>query len=206
MDNPCHYPINYYNLPYDCGLSYARNFLVQKAYEARIKYCFLTADSIKFTEKYNLEPIINFLNSNEKNALVGFDLKDRQSFEYDLELNQQMGRFVLKRPKREVIVYQNIQFQPVDICRNFFLAKTEKLIEVKWDNILKLCEHEDRAYRAKNEGQLSYYTNVIQAEYIPDKPPEYAKMRSRLYTEFVAKLKQKYNLTTPGGWIHYDRT
>ena len=39
--------VKYYKLPFDCGLSYARNFLVQKAYDMNINYCIITADSIE---------------------------------------------------------------------------------------------------------------------------------------------------------------
>ena len=48
LNDPAHLASNkiqYYNLPYDCGLSYARNYLVQKAHEAGCQYIFLTADS-----------------------------------------------------------------------------------------------------------------------------------------------------------------
>ena len=52
-----------YTLPYDCGLSAARNFLVQQAQKLGCEYILLTADSIEFISGYNFQPYINFLNS-----------------------------------------------------------------------------------------------------------------------------------------------
>jgi len=62
-------PLEYYPLAFDCGLSTARNFLVQKALEKEIPYCLVMPDSIQFTEMYNFEPL--FLD----NIIINFKLK-----------------------------------------------------------------------------------------------------------------------------------
>jgi glycosyltransferase involved in cell wall biosynthesis len=69
-------PLEYYQLPFDCGLSFARNFLVQKVSEMNIPYCLISADSIQFINKYNFQSIIDFLESNSSYGLVGFDLEE----------------------------------------------------------------------------------------------------------------------------------
>jgi len=188
----------HYKLPFDCGLSASRNFLVQKAKEMNCEYCLLTADSIKFTEMYNFNPVIDFLEKEEKRALMGFQLNSRLPWEGDLELIE--GKhFLLDTPKRPKIIFKGMTIQPVDICRNFFLAKTDALLQVQWDKELRLAEHEDWFYRFKQAGYESFYTDYIKADYIGTKDGEYGKYRGRI-GEFKRILLKKYNLKE---WIKY---
>jgi len=200
-DNPCHFPIEYYNLPFDCGLSYARNFLVQKAKSLGCKYCILTADSIKFTEKYNFEPIINFLEEKDNRGIVGLGLDNRQYWVYNMELIP--GHFFkLNKDNLKIINSQGIEFISCEVVANFFLAKTQCLIDNPWDNNLKMAEHEDIFWRLKQTKWKVYYTDYIKAQYINNKPTEYLKFRQRLYSEFKQKLQQKYKIS---GWLKYER-
>jgi len=63
-------PLEYYKLPFDCGIAIARNYLVQKASEKNIPYVLISTDSIQFTEMYNFEPL--FLDK----MIVNFKLKN----------------------------------------------------------------------------------------------------------------------------------
>jgi len=195
--------IKYYRLSYDCGLSYARNFLVQEANKVGCNYIFLTADSYEFKD-YNLEPIIEFLESNDKNGLVGFieDGKSDPKWSWDLELvpNQ---HFLLKRPKQPIIEFKELKFQPCNVTQNFYLAKTKMLLDVPHDNDLKLCEHEDIMYRFKLAGYKVFFNDSIHCKYINQKPNEYSEKRQRIYNEFKKKLQEKYHIK---GWIRIDRS
>jgi len=193
--------IHRYILPFDCGLSYARNYLVQKAYKMGIDYCFLTADSIKFTERYDFAPIIRFLEEKEERGIVGFELLNRQYWVYNMTLVPNMY-FHLVISKQKPILYNNIKFQSCDVITNFFFAKTKCLIDNKWDNELKLAEHEDFFWRLKQTKYKVFWTNYIKAQYINQKNEEYNKYRKRLYHEFKQKLQQKYNIS---GWLQYER-
>ncbi len=193
--------VNYYNLPFDCGLSYARNYLVQRAKEKHCRYCLIMADSLHINSYYDFTDIINFLESDNLNGIIGFDIKQRISWEYDLELISNQ-HFILKKPRREKIVFNNIRFQPIDICRNFFLAKTDCLLDVPWDNELKLCEHEDFFYRLKQSKWKIYWTDKISCDYKTSKNDVYKKYRNRLYNEFNRFLKKKYALQR---WVKYER-
>lgn len=185
-----------YKLPFDCGLSYARNYLVREAQKLGCKYCLITADSIEFTEKYDFKPVIDFMESNEKIVKVGFQLNNRTPWEYNMELIP--GKYwKLTLPETKGIVAKG-DFTKVDICRNFFLAKTRILIGIPWDEELKLSEHEDHCWRLKLGGFDTYSTNYISANYINDKPEEYSIYRNRMYQEFRKKLKEKYGIL---GWI-----
>ena len=194
--------IEYIKLPFDYGLSASRNAMVERAKELNIPYCIITADSIALTKKYNLQPIIDFLDSDKLNGTVGFDLQGRICWECDMDLIK--GKcFSLDIPRKEIIIYNNIKFQPVDLHRNFFIAKTTALINNKWDNNLKLIEHEDHAWRwkQKENNYKRFYTNTIKGKYINNKPNDYTKFRNRMYNEFMMILRKKYNIT---GWVIYS--
>lgn len=191
--------ITCYKLPYDCGLSHARNYLVQEAWKQGFEHCLITADSIEFNKAYNFTPIIDFLERGPRRMLVGFQLKNRIPWEYDIELDP--GRcFKLSRPAGEVITEEGITYKRVEICKNLFLAKTDLLMKVRWDKELKLFEHEDWFYRVKRAQYQCYVTESISADYINFKPPEYKKMRSRMYTEFRNILLSKYKISD---WVEY---
>jgi GT2 family glycosyltransferase len=187
--------VKYYSLPYDCGLSAARNFLVQKAHGLGIDYVLISADSIRFASKYNIEIIIEFLNLIKSHGIVGFDIVNRVPWEYDMNLEP--GKyFLLKKPVRLPIIHNNISFQPVDICRNFFLAKTKCLIDNPWDEKLKMAEHESFFYELKqNSDYQVFWTSYIKGEYIDYKPPKYVEYRNRIYTVYSEVLKKKYGIS-----------
>lgn len=66
-------PLEYYKLSFDCGLSYARNYLVRIANEKNIPYVLISTDSIQFTESYNFEQLFNKL---DNNIIINFKLKN----------------------------------------------------------------------------------------------------------------------------------
>lgn len=194
--------IEYVKLPFDSGLSYGRNFLVERAKTLNIPYCIVTADSIALIKEYDLQPIIDFLDSDKLNGTVGFDLQDRICWECDIDLIE--GKyFSLDIPRKKPVIYNNIKFQPVDLHRNFFIAKTDALFVNKWDNELKMCEHEDHAWRwkQKENNYKRFYTDSIKGKYINFKPTNYNSFRDRMYNEFMTILREKYNIT---GWVVYS--
>jgi len=66
-------PLEYYKLPFDCGLSIARNYLVNIANEKNIPYVLISTDSIQFTESYNFEQLFNQL---DNRIIINFKLKN----------------------------------------------------------------------------------------------------------------------------------
>ena len=195
LQNPnWHYTFTY-PLSYDCGLSYARNYLINVAKSFNIPYVLITADSIEFTAKYDFTPFIDFLEQNKNYTMIGFELKSCPKWEFDLDLvpNQY---FLMKPPARAKIAKNDIIYQPCDIFNNFCLIKTENVVNVLWDNELKLTEHEDFFWRMKLAGYESFYTNALSAKRVIYRPEEYKKMRDRTYSIYLDKLLKKYNLVT----------
>ena len=187
-------PCEYYRLPFDCGLSYARNFLVQKANEMNIPYCLIMADSNQFTQLYDFQLIIDFLEENPKRGIVGFDLdKSKCEWEYLMEVTPIGLKF--SYPTEELI-FKDIKFTKVDICRNIFLAKTHTLLDL-WDNEQKLCEHELAFLEYKKRGYEVHWTNHIQLLRYARTSEEYTYFRKR-WKEYKDTAKRKLGIP---GWI-----
>ncbi len=193
--------MKWFALPYDCGLSYARNRLVQEAASQNFEFCLLTADSIEFIPETikNLDKVITFMKNNRKIGIVGFNLKAAHSWVFNMDIGD--GKFLMKKIIAGGIdAISGLNFMDCDICPNFFLARTQALINVPWDNELKLMEHEDFFWRFKQSGWKVAWTPDVSALHIHDWPEEYAKFRYRAYGEFMKKLKKKYNLQD---WVEY---
>lgn len=128
-------------VPYDSGISYCRNVAVELAKEQNIPYCFITADSIEFTE--SMKKLPKLLTYMKRYDIIGLDIKDRIGWEgilrlipndcFELEFIDKTCK--LCSPKKLIIFH-------CDIVRNFFIGKTEVLYKIKWDNELKCREHE----------------------------------------------------------------
>lgn len=191
--------VKYFILPFDCGLSYARNYLIRRASAFNCEYSIVTADSIQFIPETikKLDNAINFMNSYPNIGILGFDLRNRIPWEFNMDLKE--GRFILT--KSNITHYSNgLITKECDICRNFFLARTEALLNIQWDYALKLFEHEDFFWRFKQSHWKVRWTPDIVGQYLNEKSEEYLQYRQRMYSEFRSILFKKYNLNE---WVEY---
>jgi len=191
---------NYYDLSYDCGLSYSRNYLVERARELNCEYCLLSADSLELNQSLSdLNVIIDFMNSDENIGIVGLKINNRVKWNWNITLEKEF--FDLTKAT-DIKNFKDLEFTKCQVVSNFFLARTQCLLENKWDNELKLLEHEDFFYRLSQTHWKVYASEFYKCNYINDKPNSYKIMRDRMYTEFKHKLQLKYNIT---GWIREER-
>lgn len=182
-----------YPVAYDSGLSFSRNVGVEYAKYYGYRNVIIAADSISLTKNYDFNSIINTLDTVKDLGIIGFDLAGRIPWEVDMEIKNKS--FYLTLPSRPKIHLNDINFTICDMIRNFFIAKTECLNEVKWDDNLRLAEHQDFFYRLKQTNWKVFHTNTIVGSYVSDKSnPEYKRLRNRCWTEFSKIVKEKYNL------------
>lgn len=192
-------PVEIHYLPFDSGLSFGRNFLVKRAKELNIPYCLLTADSIQFSEHYIFDNIINFLMTNEKHVLVGFELDGSKcGWEYNYTLQKDGFHFTYSN---ESTLWNEISFKKIDICRNIFLAKTEALIASPWRDELKLGEHEIFFNDLKEKNYNCFWTDSIKFKRKSNKNDEYSTYRDR-FGKYQEKMRQILNID---GWVHMPR-
>jgi glycosyltransferase involved in cell wall biosynthesis len=201
--------LNYFNLhyeriPYNSGLSYARNYGVQKAKELDCEYCLITADSILFDENMNcVNYLLSYIPHSEMPiSLLGLHLNNR--IEWEAKLNLIEGKsFELNFIEKNNINKKSNIIWLCDIVRNFFIATTESLLKVGWDNNLKAGEHEDFFWRYKQQGYIVGCTKTCTGTYIGDESKnvgEYAIYRKQNFSNGIKALKEKYNIH---GWVSY---
>lgn len=196
--------IRYYELKYDCGISQARNELIYKACLWNIPYVLLTADSITFN---NSIKEINYLVSIMKLGyydLVGLNLYNRIPWEAKLNLipNKHFELdFIDPRIK------QNSKIVECDIVRNLWIAKTESLIEIPYDENLIMVEHEDFFWRFKLAGFKVGCTNICNGTYNKENNnPKYNTIRSTNFRIGMQRLLKKYSLKSWVKYEHIERT
>lgn len=201
--------LNYFNLhyervPFNSGLSYARNYGVQKAKELGCEYCLITADSILFNEDMQfVNHLLQFIPHSEMPiSLLGLHLDNR--IEWEAELNLIEGKsFELNFIEKNNTNKEGYIIWLCDIVRNFFIATTESLLTVGWDNNLKAGEHEDFFWRYKQQGFLVGCTKACTGTYIGDDSKnigEYAIYRKQNFSNGIKALKEKYKIN---GWVSY---
>ena len=139
-----------FKTPYNSGLSYNRNFLVEQSNEP---YLMIIDDDFEFTEKTDLTQMIEILNHREKNGIVGGDIDERPPYHANLMFEVKGGinhLYRIQKMNQEQNV-KNYKYYYTDIVLNFFLAKRKVLEDVKLDNNLKLVEHSDHMLRIKRD-------------------------------------------------------
>jgi GT2 family glycosyltransferase len=187
-----------YELPYNCGISTARNDLIVKAYALGCTHVILTADSILFNESMKqIGYLVSKLNENNYD-LVGLDLENRIKWEANLQLipneSFQLDFIDSKEKEKDVLV-------PCDIVRNFWLARIEALVKVPYDEQLIMVEHEDWFYRFKLAGYKVCCTSYCSGRYNKDEnTPIYDEIRSQNFRIGKQRLLKKYNLKS---WVVY---
>jgi len=198
--------IHYEKAPFNSGLSYCRNFGVEKAKELGCEYVVIGSDSFLFNESIKrIEEITKILYS-DKIDKCGFQLYNC-CCGWEAKLNLIEGKYFELDfvDLNNCSLYRNINediipIWEVDICRNFFVATTKSLLDVKWNENFKLGEHEDHCWRYKLAGYKTLWTNFISASKMTDRPDEYVKYRKENFKDGLRKLREKYNIS---GWVQY---
>lgn len=182
----------YYQVPFDSGLSYCRNYGVKRAKEIGSNHVVIGSDSFLFNgtiTMFDALPLCLFdlFGFQLKNCQVGWEAKlsliEGEAFELD---------FIDKS--------EPYTFYDIDICRNFFIAKTDSLINSPWDENLKLGEHELFFYNYKKNGYKCVWTDLIYAEKMTDRPGEYSSLRQKNFNEGQKYLKKLLGIS---GWVKY---
>jgi len=192
------YNAEYNKLPFDCGLCVARNRLVKKV---KTKYTFIGDDDFYFDGRGNLKKMVELLEATDLDLIggrieEGGKIRNYQGYmEYD---NRRLlyQRLELKNFKKEV----GIKYKECDITFNSFIARTEMLKSVKWDENIKVAyEHSSFFLDIKKEGYKVAFTpdSVIvhkpnSVRLLPKEKKKYRKYRGRKQDK--KRFFEKYNL------------
>ena len=190
--------VRYYNLPFDCGLSASRNFLVDKAQELGCNYCVIASDAMIFTEKTkDIDKLIQYM---DKYDCIGCNLNKSEIY-WTGWISLIPGQsFCLDFIDRSKICNAPNGIFDCSIIHNFFIAKTESLLKVRWDETLKLGEHEDFFYRYTLEGFKTGWTANVSCDRVKSREGQHGLYRQKNWNEGIQKLKEKWGIKS---WITY---
>lgn len=203
----------FYILPYNCGLAYARNYLISQTKEP---FILIADDDYIFNTNTILEPLINLLLLEENIGVVGGGLNDRETaptriYVDKLKNNTNRLTYVSKSIQYEfslaTIKQKSYRYFKTEIVPNFFLAKREMFNDIIWDNELKLVEHSDFFLRLKTSKWKVLFTPDTIIQHHPEN-------NSEAYNSFrdvkigkncvlgLTKMRQKYNLSQANATIY----
>ncbi|OAD22917.1 beta-1,4-N-acetyl-galactosaminyl transferase 1 [Candidatus Thiomargarita nelsonii] len=185
----------YYHLPFDQGLSYGRNYALNKV---KTKYVLICDDDMVFTKKTRLERMYQVLGKTDF-SIVSCNLIDHKiNSELRRGILRYEGTFEVENGMYKLFLGKNRGFKDrlplYDIVRNFFMAKTEKIGEKPWDERLKVIEHEDFFLTMKEKNLLCTKLDDVFVCHYPRQTTKYQKYRRSRMDEFFEIFNRKYGV------------
>lgn len=178
-------------LPYDCGLSYARNHLVTTTPNI---YKLILDDDTVFTADTNIGKMITLMESGQNIGVVGgllTQLGTEVHFEFTPE---KIGDTIYHTPDTiNWKTYRGIRYRKTGCVLNFALMRADVFKYTTWDDNLKVTEHLDFYMRFKDNPYAIVYTPDVIIDHPPvDRSDGYKEMRQR--PEFQVHMMQKHGV------------
>jgi glycosyltransferase involved in cell wall biosynthesis len=150
------------DMPFDCGLSKARNELIK---ETERPYVLLLEDDFIFREDTDIEKMLILLEAFPEAGVVGgrvLQLGYPILFEFKF---RKEGETLYQVPDgEEWKEYQGIKYKKTGCVTNFALFRRELFKDVQWDDRLKLREHTDFYYRLEQTNWDVLLTNEVKID------------------------------------------
>lgn len=204
-----HFPgadLKVFELPKDCGLSYGRNYLLDRV---KTDYFTLCDDDFLFDEKTDLESGLQLLKQNQLDIIGGYFRNSSvvyKASDYIKVIVQDV--FNLEKPYNHIgtleldvgdrVLYANHttsefpDFTLTDITHNFFIGRTKVIRENnRWDDELKLHEHTAFFLKCKQNGLRVGFTSRMSVRHKPIRSKRYSDFRNR---DFYQLFLRKYNI------------
>lgn len=133
------------------GLSYGRNFLINRV---KTKYVLIGDDDFVYDKDSGLEKMLDLLDIYD---IVGGSIRGSNDYQGIFERVDET--LTIKPIVPDYKIRDEVEYADSDIVYNFFVGKTDKVLEVSWDNKIKVIyEHLDFFLRAKTLGVSVGYT------------------------------------------------
>ncbi len=186
--------LEYIPLCFDVGLSTGRNALLSRI---RTKYFVLCDDDFIFDERTQLENFQKILQETDIELVGGFfhDITETGEF---AKTHLYAGDLVLdsSRNLHMVVLNPNGRFIRCDIVPNFFMADTEAVRRKTggWDPRLKVEEHTDFFWRAKQAGLKVAFTPYVSVNHTVARDDNYLFYRHIRKDKYHRLFFKKFGL------------
>jgi len=206
----------YILMPFDSGVCFARNRLVEMA---DTKYILVSDDDFYYNEEAKVKEMIKFLEANKDYALIGgriFEKGRILDYQGHININPDHFEYVpLDFENNKKDEASGLLYQPADITFNYFIARRERIKDIKWDEKIKVAyEHSDWFIGLKKAGgrKVAFTPDAVvthkpeHVEIDKDKLKHYKEFRNRRSDMhyFFAKHKVKYSIGFRGVRTNFD--
>lgn len=169
------------NLEFDCGLSRARNAMIDNL---ETEFLLLLEEDFLFTDETRVEPFVEILDSDEEIGMIGGAMRGSSGrlglYCLDIDIFREV-MYVQDSTRRMRVTPYGTSYRVCDIAWNFGLFRKEFLATNRWDDRLKVGEHAAYFHQVKQRGQWRVAaTPSVVIYHIPDQRTEhYRKHRHR---------------------------
>lgn len=184
----------YIHLPFaSCGITKARNLMVDAC---ETEYCLIGDDDFLYTQDSNLEFLLKLMEVAD--IAGGAVMEGGVIGHYEGLYRRTSEGVVFERIDRfYASKYSGIRYSPAHFVFNFFIAKTEALRRVRWDEqFYTTWEHEDFFLSAHKAGLKTVYCpdSVVVHRGLMADPLEYREVRHQDDAKVKHALLEKWGL------------
>ena len=206
----------YILMPFDSGVCFARNRLVEMA---NTEFILVSDDDFSYSEEAKVKEMIKFLEANKEYTLIGGRIFEKgRVLEYQGYINIYHDHFEyvpldFENNKKDEV--SGLMYQPADITFNYFVARRDEIKNVKWDEKIKVAyEHSDWFIGLKKLGghKVAFTPDAVvthKPEHIQipkevmDQYKNFRNRRSDMHY-FFEKHKVKYSMGFRGVRTNFD--
>ena len=176
--------VRFLALPHDVGLSAGRNAMLD---EIDTPYFVMMEDDFVLTERSNLRDLVAHVEGGLFDLVGGTVLHHGALSHYE-------GFIEVRNNTLELTPIKHPVQGPTacDITFNFLAGKTDLIRRVRWDDRLKVCEHQAFFLRCKAAGVRVGYVPHVQIDHKHESPPAYSYYRKARSNEYFALFKELY--------------
>jgi hypothetical protein len=188
------------NLPFDCGLSAARNALTRAV---KTKLMLLLEEDFFFLPSTRIEPLLEVLNHDAEVGVVGGGMlaPSGQTVAYAMDIEVFRDTMCVRESNhRQRVTSSGTPYRICDLIWNFALFRKEMLADHAWDETLKVGEHTPyfNEVRKAARWRVACCPETV-IHHVPDRrSDEYRSYRLRARELFHQYLRRN-------GLCHYQR-
>lgn len=177
----------YIHTSYDIGLSAGRNLAVS---QVETPYILLLDDDFIFTRKTKIENFVKILENTDFQIVAGNVLDfGKKNIVFKGIMSVENDTLVLDSYKKGKKIGN---FTCYDYVLNFFLVRTQTVMNYPWDNDLKIREHEEFFWRLKQNNVPITHTSSVSIAHFPTS--DIVLDDDIYYTKRIERLNFYHNL------------
>lgn len=184
------YNCQYVLLPFDSGVCYARNRLVE---QVKTDYVMISDNDFYFDTGAKVEEMMKFMNANDFDLVGGRisergEVKNYQGFFTFFDDYLKTDALNINRVKYDYDKASGLNYTKVDLVFNYFVAKTDFVLDNKWCEEIKVAYEHSLWFVSlkKKNAKIAFSPDPIVVH-----KPEWVKIDNTKYLPYRSRLSDK---------------